>query len=103
VYRDIITLSQFISQPKLKSMVLVGGVDSKKQQKLLKSGIDIIICTPQKAIELVTSGILNVTRVKYFILDEADALVSDGGSLHAIHALYNACPTSGTGDNRLQV
>ena len=103
VFRDIQSLSQYITQPKLSAMVLVGGDDAKKQQKKIEAGIDIVVCTPHKATDMVKRGLLNLQKVKFFILDEADSLAADADTMSNVSFLYNSCPIGGAGENRLQV
>ena len=103
VCRDILALSQYITQPRVSTVVLVGGDDAKKQQRRIAAGVDIIVCTPHKAADMVKRGLLSLQRVRVFVLDEADSLAADADTMAHVSYLYNSCPFGGTGDNRLQV
>lgn len=102
VYNDIESMSKYVTNPTLKTVMLVGGDDIKRQQKKLAQEIDIAVGTIGRVQELVKSNMLNLSQVRFFILDEADYMV-DKDNIKDVMQLYNACPTGGTGDNRLQV
>jgi ATP-dependent RNA helicase DDX1 len=102
VYQAILDMSRYISGPELSVALLVGGDDHKKQVKTIKAGVDIVVGTTGKIVDLVKSKDLDFSQVKFFILDEADRLI-ETDNLPGILQLYGACPGGGTGDNRLQV
>jgi len=102
VYQAVQDMTRYISSPELRSLLIVGGDDTKKMQKALKAGVDIIVGTTGKVTDMLKSGLLNLSNVKFFILDEADRLI-ETENLPAILQLYSACPGGGSGDNRLQV
>ena len=101
VYQAILDMSRYISAPELKTLLIVGGDDTKKMQRALNSGVDIVVGTLGKVTELQKSGVLNLSQIKFLILDEADRLI-ETENLASIMQIYNACPTGGCGDNRLQ-
>ena len=103
VYKNVLQMSQYVKNPELKSLLVVGGDDSKKLSKALKAGVDIVVGTVGKVGDMLKNGSLSLSQVKFFILDEADRMVDDSQSLQAIMNLYSACPAGGTGSNRLQV
>ena len=103
VYNNVRDMSKYVTNPDLKTLLVVGGDDSKKLQKALKAGIDVVVGTTGKVVDMFKSGALSLSQVKFFILDEADRMVDDAQSLQSIMQLYGACPAGGTGDNRLQV
>lgn len=102
VFQAVQDMTRYIACPELKSLLIVGGDDSKKLQRALKSGVDIIVGTTGKVMDMLKSGALSLSQIKFFILDEADRLI-ETENLAAIMQLYAACPSGGTGDNRLQV
>ena len=102
VFRDLESLSKFIVDPDIKSVLLVGGDDSKRQQKIISRGVDIAIGTIGRVSELVKSSALSFSQVRFFVLDEADRMV-DSQNIDSVMSLYNACPGGGSGENRLQV
>lgn len=102
VDQNIDELSRYIVNPKVESLLIVGGEDNKKISKTLSKGCDIIVGTLGKISECVKSKILDLSQIRFFILDEADRM-TESDSLAQIMTLYAACPVGGTGDNRLQV
>ena len=103
VYNNVCDMSKYVTNPELKSLLVVGGDESKHLKKALNEGIDIVVGTIGKVIDMFKSGALSLAQVKFFILDEADRMVDDAQNLQSIMQLYAACPAGGTGDNRLQV
>jgi ATP-dependent RNA helicase DDX1 len=104
VFHAIEEMSRYIVEPELKTMLLIGGGDDRnKQIQALKKGVDIVVGTTGKVCDLLKSGALSLSQIKFFILDEADRMVEDSQSLADVMQLYAACPGGGTGDNRLQV
>jgi len=102
VFQAVLDMTRYISSPELKTLLIVGGDDSKKIQKTLKAGVDIVVGTTGKVIDMHKSGLLNLSQIKFFILDEADRLI-ETDNRPSIMQLYNACPGGGSGENRLQV
>ncbi|MEA1892947.1 MAG: DEAD/DEAH box helicase [Campylobacterota bacterium] len=61
------------------SAVLVGGKDIEAQLRSLKKGVDIVIATPGRFMELMAKG-LSVSHVEMFVVDEADRMLDMGFS-----------------------
>ncbi len=57
---------------------VVGGVDYLKQAEILRSGVDIIICTPGRIIDYYKQGIFKTEGIKALVIDEADRLLDLG-------------------------
>ncbi len=74
--------------------VIYGGVKQKRQVNLLKKGVDILVATPGRLLDLIQQGHINLSHVKSFVLDEADRML-DMGFIHDIKRLINHLP-----DNR---
>ena len=75
----LISFKKYLKNPEIECALFTGGgVDDKKQRKWLAEGCDIITGTPSKIVDLVEKGVIDVSNVKFFILDEADRLVSMG-------------------------
>jgi ATP-dependent RNA helicase DDX43 len=55
-----------------------GGGDRKEQSDICTSGVQIIIATPGRLYDLVSSKIVNITSVTYLVLDEADRMLDLG-------------------------
>lgn len=62
----------------LKTAVLFGGVNQNPQVKLLIHGVDIIVATPGRLIDLIDQGWADVKRVEKLVLDEADTMLDMG-------------------------
>ncbi len=63
---------------KLKHTVIYGGVSQKPQTEILRKGIDILIATPGRLLDLINQGFIKLNNVEYFILDEADHMLDMG-------------------------
>ncbi|KMZ76233.1 DEAD-box ATP-dependent RNA helicase 53 [Zostera marina] len=66
------------SAPNLSSTCLYGGVPINTQIRSLRVGIDIAVGTPGRIIDLVERGALNLSEVKFVVLDEADQMLAVG-------------------------
>ena len=62
----------------LKNLVIYGGVGQKPQTDALKAGIDILVATPGRLIDLVNQKFVNLHHVQFFVLDEADRMLDMG-------------------------
>ncbi len=63
---------------KLTSAVIFGGVGINPQIKLLKHGVDILVCTPGRLLDHMQQGTVNLNQVEILILDEADRMLDMG-------------------------
>jgi len=62
----------------LRSTVLYGGVGYATQRLALKSGVDVVVGTPGRILDMVGQGKLSLSRVEYLVLDEADEMLDAG-------------------------
>ncbi len=62
----------------LKASVIFGGVSQRPQTEALRKGIDILVATPGRLLDLVNQGFIDFTRLEYFVLDEADRMLDMG-------------------------
>ena len=62
----------------LKNTVIYGGVGQKPQTDALKAGIDILVATPGRLIDLMNQKFINLHHVQFFVLDEADRMLDMG-------------------------
>lgn len=62
----------------IKNTVIYGGVKQMKQVKRLKAGVDILIATPGRLLDLMGQGYVSLKDVEYFVLDEADQMLDMG-------------------------
>jgi ATP-dependent RNA helicase RhlE len=65
---------------KLKACVIFGGVSQVNQTDALKNGVDILIATPGRLLDLVNQKYINLHHIKFFVLDEADRMLDMGFS-----------------------
>jgi len=62
----------------LKNLVVFGGVPQKPQIDKLRTGIDILIATPGRLLDLINQKYINLQSIKFFVLDEADRMLDMG-------------------------
>ncbi len=75
----------------LKNKVIFGGVSQNAQVNALKSGVDIIIATPGRLLDLMGQGYISLKDIEYFVLDEADRML-DMGFIHDIKKVLAVLP-----------
>ncbi len=62
----------------LKNTVIFGGVSQKSQTDALRAGVDILVATPGRLLDLMQQKYINLHHVKFFVLDEADRMLDMG-------------------------
>lgn len=62
----------------IRSAVIFGGVPQKPQERILKAGVDILVATPGRLNDLIQQGIIDISHIEIFILDEADRMLDMG-------------------------
>jgi len=62
----------------LRTLVIFGGVGQIAQTKELDKGIDILVATPGRLLDLINQGFVDLRHVKHFVLDEADHMLDMG-------------------------
>ncbi|MBM7453206.1 ATP-dependent RNA helicase RhlE [Acholeplasma morum] len=62
----------------LNTEVIYGGVSQKNQEKALNRGVEVLIATPGRLLDLMDQGLITLQHVKYFVLDEADRMLDMG-------------------------
>ncbi len=67
--------SQFLD---VRGVVVFGGVNQNPQVKKLNAGVDVLVATPGRLMDLMNQGHVNLSRVETFILDEADRMLDMG-------------------------
>ncbi len=76
----------------LRNTVIFGGVKQGKQTASLRQGVDILVATPGRLLDLISQGFITLKHIEYFVLDEADQML-DMGFVHDIKKLINLLPT----------
>lgn len=77
----------------LKHTVIYGGVNQRSQTDALRKGVDILVATPGRLLDLVNQGYVNLRHVDFFILDEADRML-DMGFINDIKRVVNLIPAN---------
>lgn len=75
----------------LRSTVIFGGVNQKKQVDGLRRGVDVIIATPGRLLDLMGQGHVNLKCIEMLVLDEADRML-DMGFVHDVRKIMAAMP-----------
>ncbi|PQV48266.1 ATP-dependent RNA helicase RhlE [Jejuia pallidilutea] len=88
VYANVKEYSEFLN---LRSAVIFGGVNQKPQASAIRQGIDILVATPGRLLDLQNQGLLSLKRVEIFVLDEADRML-DMGFLRDIEKVIAMMP-----------
>ncbi|RAJ13452.1 DEAD/DEAH box helicase [Olleya aquimaris] len=88
VYANVKEYSEFLN---LRSAVIFGGVNQKPQAATIRQGIDILVATPGRLLDLESQGLLSLKRVEIFVLDEADRML-DMGFLRDIERVMKLMP-----------
>lgn len=63
---------------RLKHLVIFGGVNQQPQTAALQRGVDILVATPGRLLDLMSQGYINLKDVEIFVLDEADRMLDMG-------------------------
>jgi ATP-dependent RNA helicase RhlE len=75
----------------LTSTVIFGGVNQNPQTSTLKQGVDILVATPGRLLDLMNQGFISLRNIEIFVLDEADCML-DMGFIHDVKKIIAALP-----------
>ncbi|ORX56338.1 DEAD-domain-containing protein [Hesseltinella vesiculosa] len=75
----------------IRSVCLYGGVSKEGQRSMLEKGVDIVVATPGRLIDLLNEGYCDLSEVTFLVLDEADRMLDDGFEKD-IRAIMDATP-----------
>ncbi|MBF0431158.1 MAG: DEAD/DEAH box helicase [Fibrobacteria bacterium] len=76
----------------IKNTVIFGGVKQGAQVQILRKGVDVLIATPGRLLDLMNQGIISLKDIQYFVLDEADRML-DMGFIHDIRKVLAKLPS----------
>jgi ATP-dependent RNA helicase RhlE len=76
----------------IKSTVIFGGVKQGGQTDALRKGVDILVATPGRLLDLIAQSYVSLKDIQYFVLDEADQML-DMGFIHDIKKIIAKLPT----------
>jgi len=75
----------------VRNTVIFGGVKQEAQTNKLAKGVEILIATPGRLLDLIGQGFISLKDIGYFVLDEADRML-DMGFIHDIRKILNQLP-----------
>ena len=75
----------------VKHTVIFGGVKQGPQVKLLSKGVDIIVATPGRLLDLINQGFCSLNKIQFFVLDEADRML-DMGFIRDVQKIVKILP-----------
>ncbi|KAH8369627.1 hypothetical protein KR093_000368, partial [Drosophila rubida] len=101
-YNQLEKFKVHLGNPEVRSLLLIGGVRVEEQKAQLQQGIHIVVGTPGRLEELINSGFVQLTHCRFFVLDEADALLKQGYTA-LIDRLHKQIPKITSDGCRLQM
>ena len=84
-------VQMFAKYTDLRSVVVYGGIGPKTQIEQINAGVDIIIATPGRFLDIYLAGHINTQSLKFLVLDEADKMM-DMGFIGSIHRILEIVP-----------
>ena len=75
----------------LSHTVIFGGVSQFNQTNILRRGVDILVATPGRLLDLISQGFIDLKYLKIFVLDEADRML-DMGFIHDVKRIITKLP-----------
>ncbi|WP_228712198.1 DEAD/DEAH box helicase [Halarcobacter ebronensis] len=87
VSKTLADLGEFL---KLKHTKVIGGTSRTKQIQVLSSGVDIVVATTGRLLDLVGEGFINLESVNFIVLDEADTML-EMGFIEEIEKVLSLC------------
>ena len=88
VHESVATYGKYLP---LRATVVFGGVGISPQVDRLRRGVDILVATPGRLLDLVGQRVLDLSRVEILVLDEADRML-DMGFIHDVRRIINLLP-----------
>ena len=84
-------VSAYAKHLSLKVANIYGGVNEAPQKKALREGVDLVIATPGRLMDLMGQGCADFSGLEFFVLDEADRML-DMGFIHDIKKILRVLP-----------
>lgn len=75
----------------IKHHVIFGGVSQHSQVNAIRNGVDILVATPGRLLDLMQQGHISLANIKFFVLDEADRML-DMGFIHDVKKVIAKLP-----------
>jgi len=101
-------ISQYSEYLPLSSGVIYGGVNMPAQTKMLKQGVDVLVATPGRLLEHLSLRHVDLSHIKFLVLDEADRMLDMGfladieKLLQTMHQRYQTLMFSATFSNKVK-
>ena len=84
-------IDDYAKYTQVRHGVIFGGVNQRAQVNMLHKGVDILVATPGRLLDLMNQGYIHLDSVRHFVLDEADRML-DMGFIHDIKRLLPKLP-----------
>ena len=84
-------IDDYSKYTRVRHGVIFGGVNQRPQVDMLRKGIDILVATPGRLLDLMNQGHIHLDTIQYFVLDEADRML-DMGFIHDIKRILPKLP-----------
>ncbi len=88
IYESFRTYGKYLP---LRHTVVFGGVNQYRQVRALQAGIDVLVATPGRLLDLINQGFIDLSGVEMLVLDEADRML-DMGFIHDIRKIVERMP-----------
>ena len=75
----------------IRHCVIFGGVNQRPQVEALQQGVDLLVATPGRLLDLIGQGYITLKHLRFFVLDEADRML-DMGFIHDIRRILPLLP-----------
>lgn len=85
-------ISSYNKYIRISHATIFGGVSQKNQEKELSKGVNILVATPGRLLDLMQQGILTLDKIEHFVLDEADKML-DMGFINDIKKIISKLPS----------
>ncbi len=89
IYENVQEYSKYID---VKSTVIFGGVNQNSQVRTIRQGVDILVATPGRLLDLENQRLLSLSDIEFLVLDEADRML-DMGFIHDIKKVLKLIPS----------
>lgn len=100
--KQIQTFKKHLNNPSIKEVLVIGGVNVLDQLGEISRGCDIVVATPGRLNDLISTRKLSLDQVRFLILDEVDGLLTQGHR-DFINTLYRSIPNVSVEGKRLQM
>lgn len=75
----------------IKNTVIFGGVSQNAQVNAIRNGVDVLVATPGRLLDLISQGIIKLNQIEILVLDEADRML-DMGFVHEVQKILDIIP-----------